>query len=398
MKRWCLIGLVVCACGGAPGVAPQGHADEHGDEHDDEHRDEPAHAEMPTRVRLSAQVIADAGVKTEAARVEVLAPTVSAAGEIASDPERTAQVAARVDGIVESVEFREGDRVTKGQVLATIRAPGLGGLRADRASLLARAASARSNLARLETLAARNMASQQELAAARAEATVLDAEAGAAGQRLTALGLKAGGTVSVFALRAPLGGFAVDRGVAPGQGVTAEHMVASIVNLDEAWFVARVFEHTLDQVHVGAAVEVQLNAYPRERFLGHIDYIAPRVDPDARTIVARVTLRNRDDKLRLGLFGTALIAAPVDPLAPGQAPRPTLVVSRDAVTDLSGKSVVFVRHADDDFEVHEVTLGGSSPGKVEVLHGLREGELVVTYGVMTLKNVLMKGSLEDDHH
>ena len=136
-------------------------------------------------------------MKTEAARVEVLAPTVSAAGEIASDPERTAQVAARVDGIVESVEFREGDRVTKGQVLATIRAPGLGGLRADRASLLARAASARSNLARLETLAARNMASQQELAAARAEATVLDAEAGAAGQRLTALGLKAGGMVSV---------------------------------------------------------------------------------------------------------------------------------------------------------------------------------------------------------
>lgn len=394
--RLCLVWLMVAwGCGGAASPAPRGHeSGAHADEHDDdEHRDEPAHGEMPTRVRLSAQVIADAGVKTEAARALVLAPTVSAAGEIAADPERTAQVAARVDGIVESVEFREGDRVTKGQVLATIRAPGLGGLRADRASLLARAASARSNLARLETLAARNMASQQELAAARAEAAALGAESNAAGQRLRALGLGSQGANSSFVLRAPTAGFVTQRGVVEGQAVTAEDTVATIVGLERAWFLARVFEHMLAKVQVGAAAEVELNGYPGQYFAGKVEFLSPQVDPEARTIVARVAVDNRDALLRIGLFGVARIAVRDD--ADG-APR--LVVPRSAVVEIAGKTAVFVRREGGEFERHEVVLGVAAPGKVEVVRGLVEGELVVTQGVWTLKSVLLKASFGEDHH
>ena len=66
------------------------------------------------------------------------------------------------------------------------------------------------------------------------------------------------------------------------------------------------------------------------------------------------------------------------------------------MTDIGGKTVVFVRHADDDFELHDVTLGDSALGKVEVLNGLREGELVVTEGVFTLKSVVLKSTLAED--
>lgn len=367
--------------------------------------DAPAAAEAPkgaeheehaleTTVRLDPAVVRDAGLAWAPARRQALAPTVWVAGEIQADPDRVVEVAAKVAGLLETVEFREGDRVTEGQVLATIRAPGLGGMRADQASLQARAASARANLARLETLAQRGMAAQQELAAARAEASALQAEAAAAGQRLQALGLGKDGKPTGFALRAPRAGVVTRRGVVAGQAVLAEQAIATIVDLDEVWFVARVFEHTLDRVELGAAAEVRLNALPDARFTGAIAYIAPQTDPGARTIVARIPLANPAQRLRLGLFGAATIAVP-DP--DGRPPgAEVLAVPREAVTDVGGQPALFVRRGDGAFELHRVVLGASAPGLVEIAAGLDEGEDVVTRGAFTLKSVLLKHTFADE--
>ena len=383
--KTCWAAALLLACEPAPAPAPAPTPA-------DEHADEPAHEAPPRRVRLSPEVMRDAGIADAPVRREALTETVAVVGEIAADPDRSAQVAAKVAGTLEAVHFLEGDRVAVGQVLATIRAPGLGSLRSDLAALQARAAAARSNLSRLEALAGRNMASQQELATARAEAAALGAEATAAAQRLKALGLgKSSGNV-VFSLRAPIAGLITHRGVTRGQAVTAETMIAEIVSLDEAWFLARVFEQHVGQVRVGAAAEVVLNAYPDQRFTGTVINLAHQVDPATRTLTARIALANRDDLLRLGLFGAATIAVPPGADDPG---APPLVIPRSAVTEIRERSAVFVRHADDDFELHEVELGASAPGKVVVLHGLREGERVVTAGVFTLKSVLLKATFAE---
>jgi cobalt-zinc-cadmium efflux system membrane fusion protein len=381
--------LLACAPpAGAPGERPAGR-DEHGEHGDDGH----AHAALPTRVRLSAAVVADAKIASEPATRRTIAPSFLAPGQIEADPARTYEVAARVAGVVDALEFREGDVVAEGQVLAKIRAPGLGGMRADLAALQARAVSADANLQRLEALAQRSMASQQEIAAARAEATALAAEARAARQRLGALGLRSEGATSSFLLRAPAAGFVARRGVAAGQAVLPEQNVATIVNLERAYFMARVFEHTLARVRVGAAAEVELNGYPGRHFAGAVEFLSPKVDPEARTIVARVPVDNRDDLLRVGLFGTARIAAPVD-----GASEPRLAVPRSALVEVAGKTCVFVEHAAGEYELHEVILGAQAPGLVEVVQGLGEGERVVVAGVWTLKSVLLKETFGEDEH
>src|SRR5690606_33997405 len=102
----------------------EGHAEEHAEA--DERGDGHAHAELPSQVRLSPEVIAAAKIESAPARVEVIAPIIRATGQVEADPDRTAVVAARVAGVVESLQFREGDVVREGQTLATIRAPGLG--------------------------------------------------------------------------------------------------------------------------------------------------------------------------------------------------------------------------------------------------------------------------------
>lgn len=390
-RRSALLAALLAACA-PPSSPPEPHAAHAaGDAHD-----EPAgheHDALPTRVELEERVIREAGITAEPAKKQVVAPVMVVTGHVEADPGRTAQVPAKVAGIVEEVAFREGDRVEAGQLLATVRAPGLGGLRADLASLKARTASARTNQERLEALAKRNMASQQELAAARAEATALDAEAAAAKQRLQALGLGTRGNATAFALRAPISGYVTRREVVPGQAVTPESSVASIVDLERAWFVARIFEHNLARVKVGASAEVQLNAYLDHPFLGVVEYLAPKVDAEAQTVVARIPIDNREGILRLGLFGVARIAAS----APGVTPEPVLAVPRDAVIEVAGKTSVFVRSGPGAFELHEVVLGASGPGLVEVLQGLHEGEAVVTRGAWSLKSVLLKGTFGEEH-
>ena len=69
---------------------------------------------------------------------------------------------------------------------------------------------------------------------------------------------------------------------------------------------------------------------------------------------------------------------------------------RDAVADVGGKTQVFVRQGDGDFEAHEVVLGDSALGLVEVLSGLREGEQVVSAGTFSLKSAVLKGTLADE--
>jgi cobalt-zinc-cadmium efflux system membrane fusion protein len=372
------------AGGKAPRAAAEGtHADE-----------QEAHEGLPSKVRLSPEVVQAAGVKTAAATMDTLPATVELTGEIATDPDRSARLAARVSARVVEVRVKEGERVKAGQVVAVLESPELARARATLTSALARARSARLNAQRVNNLEAKALAAGQEVAAAQAEAEALEAEVAAARQTLAAFGtdaLQGEGAVARMSLRAPLGGFVLARDAVPGQTVDAEHVIATIGDLDHAYFLGRIFEKDLALLRAGARVEVRLNAYPAVVFDGSVESIGKQLDPTARTVIARILVQNRDDLLKVGLFGSARVVT--SRLA---AQRPRIVVPLDAVTKIATKDVVFVLQDDGDFEVHPVTPGRTAGSRVEILTGLREGERVVVAGVFTLKSAVLKGTFGED--
>lgn len=364
----------------APAASSAGHVDE------DEHKG------LPTRVRLDPAVIVDAKIKTAPVVREVLAATIDLPGELSSDPNKTARLTALVPGRIEAVNFNEGQNVKKGDVLIVIKVPELGKAKAAFAATAAKAAAARTNADRLQALAEKRLAANQEVLAAKAEADALDAEARAAEEQLRALGTATTGAVgSQLALRAPVAGAVVARDAVVGQAVTADQNLATIADLGEVWFLGRVFEKNLGQVRVGSPAEVQLNAYPKERFTGSVEYLGKQIDPTARTVVARVRLTNRGELLRLGLFGVARVGT-----AEESKKAPVLVVPRSAVTEIGHKPVVFVKQPDGDFDLHEVVLGEGALGKVEIVNGLREGEEAVVEGVFTLKSAVLKSTFGEE--
>jgi cobalt-zinc-cadmium efflux system membrane fusion protein len=368
------------------------------------HRDEPEHAEFPTHVRLSDAVRSAAGVRTQKVERALLVRTVDLPGEIAVDPDRAARVASPIAGRIEQVSFKEGQRVRKGDALLTIRVPELGKVRSEQAATRAQAKAARMNADRLRELTKQQLASEQSYLMAEAEAQALEVSAIAAQDRVSALGLQSKGSASTLVIRAPLSGVVLARAALVGQPVSTEQVVAEIADLDQVWFLGRVFEKDLGLLRLGTPTEVLLNAYPGLAFDGVVEYLGHQVDPIARTLTARVRLQNHDDLLRIGLFGSARVSVEgVD--ARGASAREqdnndahtaTLVVPRGALTEIAGKQVVFVQQDDSDFELHEVTTGRAAGGQVEVLSGLREGEQVVAEGVFTLKSSVLKASLAED--
>ena len=268
------------------------------------HTDEGEHEELPTKVRLRPEVVRSAGIKTASAVTDSLPATVDLTGEIAADPDRSARLAARVAGRIIDVKAKEGDRVKAGQTIAVLESPELARARATLASTSARARAARLNADRLGNLEAKALAAGQEVAAASAEAASLEADVAAAKQTLAAFGQGADGVRGGGArvtIRTPLPGFVLTRDAVQGQSVDAEHIIAVIGDLEHVYFLGRLFEKDLARVAVGASTEIRLNAYPNEVFEGKIETIGRQLDPAARTVTARILVRNHGDLVKVGL-------------------------------------------------------------------------------------------------
>lgn len=351
-----------------------------------------AHEELPRLVKLSPEVVREAKVRTDAARKQRLTATVELTGQIVPDPGAYAIVGARTSGRIHRVLVREGDRVRAGQAIAVITSPEVGKLRGELAGVSARAAAARRNAARLRELFGQRLGSEQEAISAEADATAAEAERSALSRTLRGLGATAaaGADSSAVLLSSPVAGSVVQLDASLGQMLEPSHNVATVADLARVWFQAQVFEKDLPRVAEGAAAEIRLNGYPDQVFTATVARISGQVDPQARTVTARLALRDPDRPLRLGLFGTARVSVP------GETQGEQIAVPLSAVTRIGESEAVFVRHADGDFELHEVRLGQSAGGLVAVISGLKEGEEVAVSGVHTLKSAVLKATMEEE--
>jgi cobalt-zinc-cadmium efflux system membrane fusion protein len=349
------------------------------------------HEELEKRLVVPKEVVDSAGIKVESVTKASLSNALSLPGEVSADPDRLARLSSPAAGRVEKVNFREGDNVKKGAPLVVIRVPEIARMRASHLSALARAKTARADAVRQRALFSQGLAAEQEALNAETEADAFDIEARSAAQQLGALGAGATGAHSIT-ISSPIDGTVVAREAVVGQPAVADQVLGTVANLGEVWFLARVFEKDLGQLKLGAPADVHLNAYAGEHFQGTVEYIGQQIDPVARTVTARVRLENPKGLLRLGLFGTCQVST-----GNGEQAAAKLVVDHESVTEVGGRSVVFVREDDGAFELHEVTLGREALGKVEILAGLREGEQVVTDGVFTLKSLVLKDSFGEGH-
>jgi cobalt-zinc-cadmium efflux system membrane fusion protein len=151
---------------------------------------------------------------------------------------------------------------------------------------------------------------------------------------------------------------------------------------------ASVGQEQLSQLKIGQSAWVTLPGGTGQRFAGRISNLGQEFDPTTRRLQVRIDTENGGGFLRPEMLATAEIAV-------GET-CPLILIAPEAVQQVNGQDVVFVRTATDRFTPRPVRVGDSINGKVALADGVRPGEEVVTQGSFLLKSQLLKASMQGD--
>ena len=226
---------------------------------------------------------------------------------------------------------------------------------------------------------------------AEAEKSFATSELRAAETRLQALGSGAGGGGGL-ALTSPMDGTVLEVRARIGQPVGSTDTLVLVGGIDPVWLRVDIYERDVAQVHTGDEARVTTIAYPDRVFSGHVDYVASALDPERRTLDARIVLDNADGALRPGMTAAARVvgklAAPVD-----GGTATVITVPRSAMQTIDGQSFVFVEKEARKYELRGVERGSEIENEVEVLRGLTGAEKIVVAGSFILKSQILKDQM-----
>jgi RND family efflux transporter MFP subunit len=158
-----------------------------------------------------------------------------------------------------------------------------------------------------------------------------------------------------------------------------------ISDLSTVWAIAEVGEEHLGKLRVGMPANIFVQAYPGRAFRGRIGKLGEVLDPNTHTIKVRIELPNTQGLLKPEMYADAELEV-------GRGGR-ALMLPAEAVQDVRGDAVVFVRVATDRFEMRPVRTGRTAEGAVEILSGLEAGDAVVSQAAFILKSEFLRASL-----
>ncbi|HEY6100112.1 MAG TPA: efflux RND transporter periplasmic adaptor subunit, partial [Anaeromyxobacter sp.] len=300
-------------------------------------------------VELSAERIQLMGMRTALARRQPLGTQLRAVGFVAPSENAMVSVTARFSGFVEAVAVQTGQRVEKGDVLATIYGPDT--VAAQQAFL---------NALRWSDRRGGGQGAPGSADALERDARQRIEQLGIAPEDVDAL-VASGQTQRTVSVRAPVGGHVARRNVLKGLFVQSGQELFQIADLAVVWVLADIPENEIARIRVGQRSAFELASYPGERFSGRIRLVYPALNTGTRTLQARIELANRGLRLRPGMYGDVTIET---------GAREVVTVPAEAIVDTGEHRYVFVDRGGGRFEPRAVRPGASSRGRVAVLEGL----------------------------
>ena len=393
-----LLGSVIGCRGGGSSAQPEGASSSA--EHKPEGAAEAEHHDEGSVVELSPEAMERAEIRVEEVRASQSEQVLLAPAELQPNADRIARVGPRVTGRIANVLVSLGANVRAGQPLATIRSPEAAEALAAIQSARATEKLARQSLARERELFDKRVAAQREVheaeaALASAEAAVRSAEARLASMGFAAASAQASGGDSVVTVTSPIAGTVIERTAAVDAPVGPDSVLFTIADLSTLWLTVRVPETSVSAIRLGQAVSVTVGALPDRPVEGRIDYVAPLVTTETRTVDVRVRVPNRTRDLRPGMSASARFDLPAR--APSTSMASQVLVPRAAIQELNQATVVFVPTGDRQFKPQPVTLGSDYGNAVEIVSGVAVGDRIVVQGAFTLKAQAVRGAAVHPH-
>ncbi len=290
---------------------------------------------------------------------------------------RTAIVRAKAGGTLLSLNVNEGSRVRAGQPIGEIDLSDLQSRVSDRA---AGVESAEANLIEAERqntankgLAAQNFISATALQTSQARLDAARAQLKSAQAQLSTsrLGVKEAGLV------APISGIVGKRSVLPGEKVSAEQQLITVVDLSTLELVGSVGTHEVSLLAPGQTVQVKVEG-SQGTVTGRIDRISPAAEAGTRAIGVVVVLENKGELFRAGQYAQARVQL--------NDSTSRLTIPASAIGQASGQDYVWT--LEKGALVRRIVITGradKSTGRVEVTQGIAAGAQVLAVRFDNLK-------------
>ena len=310
--------------------------------------------------RLEPEQARSMGVTYGKASYRELAHRVRSTARIVPDETRQYRITSRVEGWIETLYVNQtGQMVKKGDPLYAVYSP----------DLLSSVQEYLSTLAALE---------KGDILGDRSLASSLEQVRDAARARLVLLGMseenvlhvertrKAGRTVTMYS---PASGYVMEKPVIQGQRIMMNEPLFVIADLSTVWAEADILEADIPYVKTGQSAEIRFSYWPGKIFRGKVSFISPVLKDETRTLAVRITIPNGGLVLKSGMYADAVIS---------HHEGRKLSVPDGAVMRTGLRSYVFVK-SDDMIFPREIDPGlRDDEGFVEVIRGLKAGDVVVT--------------------
>jgi cobalt-zinc-cadmium efflux system membrane fusion protein len=313
-----------------------------------------------------------------------LVRTLRLTGAVAYNAFKTTPVITQIGGPVSRILVVPGQHVRVGEPMLEVTSP-------DYTQLLDTYLKARDsfhlaqkNYERAQDLYQHNAIAERDLQQAESDQNQAQADLNASEQSMKILGIKDPETLvkspvsAEIPVIAPIGGQVVERLVSPGQVMQAGQTQAfTISDMSTVWVLANIYQADLAYVKNGDDVTVQTDAYP-DTFHGKISYVSASLDPNTRTLQARVVVDNPGEKLKKDMYCTVTVTA-------GVIPNAIAVPDASVLRDDENQPFVYVENGSNQFGRRAVEIGQSQNGQTQVLKGLSSGDKVVGDGSLFLQ-------------
>jgi len=324
--------------------------------------DDSANSSAPAgTVKINPTVVQNIGVRTIKAELKTLSRTIRTIGRVTFDEERVTRLHPKYDGWVEEMFIdRTGDKVSKNTMLMAIYSPQLVATQEEYLLALNNA-----KMLKNSPFPDVREGAQSLLRSAHERLQLLDVPA----HQIKSLKRTRKITKAVH-IHSPFDGIVMKIGARQGQRITPATELYMIADLSRVWVIVDLYEDDLPWVREGDTAEMKVAGIPGRIFTGTVSYIYPYLEAKTRTIKIRLEFDNPELALKPDMFANVSVQAgkQID----------AVIVPSEAIVRTGQQEQVFVQRAPGHFEPRKVIIGVESEGQVQILEGIKAGEIVVT--------------------
>ena len=309
-------------------------------------------------IRMSESAIKLANIQTAFARIQPANKIVQLTGKVQTDEKQVFSQTSHIPGRIESLSVNfTGEYIRKGQVLASVYSPEL--------------VTAQKELFEAYRIKDSQPALYQ---AAREKLTNWKLT----GSQIDKI-LEQGKVREQLPIYADISGIVIEKSVNLGDYIRKGSVLYKIADLSRLWILFDLHETDIPWVRVGSKVTYTVQSIPGETFEGKISFIDPVIDPITRVAKARLSVYNKDLKLKPEMFVNGSVESTIS--------DSLLVIPKSAVLWTGPRSIVYIKKqgaSGVSFELREVVLGPSLGNSYVIKEGLEEGEEFVVNGTFSV--------------